>query len=143
MEERIKYLNKYNFNDSTIKDYVYYNDLKQLEKILGLNLSEYVEIINGMEVVKLNIVKRELLEHDVDYRNFVADEILYEIDMFGYYGNDMFESDLDEVCSLLESDLTPDDLGEDTWEALGRLSDKSYEKFKYKNRKRNCDKKRD
>lgn len=137
MELSDKYLSIYNFNDSVMRDYVYYKDLKQLEKILGLSLSEYVEVIDGVELIKLNIVKRQLLEHDDGYRNFVADEILYEIDMFGYYGNDEFESDLGEICSLLESDLTPDELGEETWNALGRMFDKSFDKFKYKNRKRN------
>lgn len=130
-----KYLSIYNFNDEIMDEYIYYERLKNLERRLQLNLQEFVEVINGFEVIKLSIVKNQLLLHDDDYRNFVVDEILYDIDKFGYYANDYIEDALAEISTIFDSNVL-EHIDEELHDAIGIIREVTYNKYKTKTRKR-------
>lgn len=129
-----KYLNTYNFTDNIMDDYMFYDQIKPLEQRLNLNLQEYVEIINGYNVIKVSIVKNFLLLHDDNYREFVVDEILYDIDKFGYYAKEYIDDAIYEVSMILDSDVL-EHIDEKLHDAVCVIREACQEKDLYTRRK--------
>ena len=122
-------INKTRMN--VVSEYVYYQQVKNISNLA--DFSKYKEINdNGEEVISIHNVHKCLLEECEDYKDFVIDEVLYDIDKYGYYADNDFEYALSEVCGILESDITPDDIGYDIWNSLGYINEKQHEKQKDK-----------
>lgn len=134
------FLSVYNFNDNIMDDYMFYNHIQKLEQRLGMDLSEFVEIVNGYEVIKVRTVKEQLLLHDSNYREFVVDEILYDIDKFGYYAKEHIDDAMYEVSMILDSNLL-NHIDEEMHDAVCVIREACQEKDLYKQKKNRASKK--
>ena len=111
-------------------EYLYY---KVTKKYKNIDFSQYKETLpNGDEIITIHNFHRCLLEQDEEYKNYVIEEVLYDIDRYGYYADEVVEEAIGVVSGLLTSEFTPDILGRDEWDALSFISEKHYEKGKNK-----------
>lgn len=125
-------LNKTSSGDM-VPEYLHYSVTNKYPKI---DFSQYKEILpNGVEVITINNYHRCLLDNDEEYRNFVIEDVLFDIDRYGYYATEDFEDALAVVGGLLTSDFTPDTLGQEEWFALDYISGKQDDKFRDKHRR--------
>lgn len=135
MDKKEMYFNAYNetyYNDIA-PEYLYYRVTRMYKDI---DFSEYKEVLpNGDEVITINNFHRCVLEQNEEYKNYVIEEVLYDIDRFGYYATEDIEDALSIAFNLLTDDFTPDDLGREEWDALAFVRDKQLEKFMNKDKK--------
>lgn len=135
MDKKEMYFNAYNetyYND-IVPEYLYYRVARMYKDI---DFSEYKEVLpNGDEVITIDNFHRCMLEQDEEYKNYIIEEVLYDIDRYGYYANEDIENALSIGFNLLTDDFTPDDLGREEWDALAFVRDKQLEKLINKDKK--------
>lgn len=114
-------------------EYIYFNITGRYKDI---DFSQYKEVLpNGDEVITIDNFHRCLLEQDEEYKNYVIEEVLYDIDRYGYYANKDIEEAISVASNLVFDEFTPDTLGEEEWCAISYLSEKQLEKMQDKSRK--------
>lgn len=126
-----------------IPDYIYFNITSRYNNI---NFSQYKEVLpNGVEVIRIDNFHRCLLEQDEEYKNYVIEEVLYDIDRYGYYADESIEEAICVASNLIFDEFTPDTLGRDEWDAISFLAEKQLDKIEDKGKKKrsNKNKKRD
>lgn len=130
--------NKTYYNDIA-PEYLYYKVTRMYKYI---DFSEYKEVLpNGVEVISINNFHRCMLDQNEEYKNYVIEEVLYDIDRFGYYATEDIENALSIGFNILTDEFTPDDLGREEWDALAFVRDKQLEKFMNKDKKCRSNKK--
>jgi len=110
-----------------VPEYLYYNII--IKKYKNIDFTQYKELMpNGDEVISINNFHKCMLEQDEEYKNYVIEDVLYDIDRYGYYAVDVIEEAIGVVTGLLTSEFTPDTLGNDEWDALLFINEKRDEK---------------
>lgn len=111
-------------------DYIYFRITRRYKDI---DFSQYREVLpNGDEVIRIYNFHRCLLEQDEEYKNYVIEEVLYDIDRYGYYADEDIEDAISVASNLIFDEFTPDTLGREEWDAIAFLSEKQIEKNKDK-----------
>ena len=115
-------------------DYIYLADIPP-RYFNDINFEEYCEIdINGQYVIKRTVYHELLLQYNETFRKLVAEEVLDDIDRYGYYATDEIEEAMLEVSSILNSDLL-EHIDEELHDAICVIDSASYNKFHDKQRK--------
>ena len=140
-ESNFQALNRTQYND-IIPEYLYYKSVSTFYS--NVDFSEYKEVLpNGDEVITIDNFHRCMLEQDEEYKNYVIEDVLYDIDRYGYYAEDYVEDAIGTVLGLLTSDFTPDTLGKEEWDALCFIGEKHDAKSKDRYKKSRHSRKHD
>ena len=96
-------INKTN-NSQVIYDFIYYNKIKHM--FPNIDFKPYVIVNdNNEEIISIHDYHLCLLENDVDYKNYVIDEVLYDIDKYGYYADGNVEHAFDMLDIAFEENI--------------------------------------
>ena len=132
--------------ENNFNEYFYTRDMEMLNEYLytdklkfkhpNVDFSEYIEKNqHNFDVITIYTYYRCLIEQDEAFKNHVIDDILYEIDQFGYYANEEMENALYSLDAIIQENiLTPDD-GE-LYESLALISENVYKKNHGHNKKK-------
>lgn len=115
-------------------DYIYLADIPP-HYFKYINFEEYCETdIDDCLVIKRTIYHELLLQYNETYRKLVAEEVLDDIDRYGYYATDVIEEAMMEVSSILSSNIL-EYIDDELHDAICVIDQACYDKFHDKQRK--------
>lgn len=116
-------------------DFIYVSEICKI-LLQNVDISKYIHInLDGEEVISRTDYHELLLLFNEEYRKYVANEVLNDIDKYGYYANENIEYAISEVSSLLSSNLI-DEFDDEMIDALQTLDEASYKKTSKRIRKK-------
>ena len=115
-------------------DFIYYDEACKLYPDIDFEL--YVSIDkNNNYIISLHDYFNCLLENDLKYKNYVIDEILYDVNNYGYYANVEIEETLGLITTILDEEMLRGKLEDEEINELEQLRNRREEKV-YNKRKR-------
>lgn len=119
--------------DDIVIDYVFYDEVYKLYP--NIDFSPYItKDENNNYIIPIHDYFTCLLENDLDYKNYVIDEVLYDISNYGYYAIDEVEETLGLLTTILDEEMLRGKLEDNEINELENLRNKREEKI-YNKRK--------